>query len=125
MDNPTVKLLTNYHTTANMSPLPTEILRERERKKKKSLGHIHLNSRVAIQKANKRERKIKFIGPNPPLLISRTTVETHAKDLERKSCLLVCEITKALHWNWQVAIQHLWPIITSTLTLGKAFTHRS
>lgn len=54
------KLLTNYHTIVNMSPLPTEILRERERKKK-SLGHIHLNSQVSIQKALqiKREEKNK------------------------------------------------------------------
>lgn len=53
------KLLTNYHTIVNMSPLPTEILRERE--KKKSLGHIHLNSQVSIQKALqiKREEKNK------------------------------------------------------------------
>lgn len=43
------KLLTNYHTVANINPLPTEILRARE--KKKPLGHIHLNSRVAIPKA--------------------------------------------------------------------------
>lgn len=58
------KLLTNYHTIVNMSPLPTEILRERE--KKNSLGHIRLNSQIAIQKAlqikieEKKKKKIQW-----------------------------------------------------------------
>lgn len=103
MDNPTVKLLTNYHTTANMSPLPILKFSERQRKKKKekSLGHIHLNSQVAIQKMQiKRERKIKFIGPNPPLLIFITTVDTNAKDLERKTSPFgLWNYQNYLHWQ--------------------------
>lgn len=50
------KLLTTYHTVVNMSPLPTEIVRAREKIKE---TWSHLNSQVAIQKALQIKRRKK------------------------------------------------------------------
>lgn len=80
------KLLTNNHTIVNMSPLPTEILRERE--KKVTWSHTS-KSQVVIQKAlqikREKESKIKYNGPNPPLLIFCTITKRHAMIWKEKN----------------------------------------
>lgn len=68
------KLLRNFHTVAN------ENFDEAwGRKKEKSHGHTHLNSQAAISRSiSNKKKKVRFIGPQPTLLIFCMLVATHA-----------------------------------------------
>lgn len=78
MDNPTVKLLTNYHGIANVSPIPTVILREKKLNKSHFL-HTHLESQVATKRALNKRGKQKHHSPDPLVLVLILCTVEHAE----------------------------------------------
>lgn len=60
------KLLTNYRTVANMSPLPTESLRARKKEKKVTWSHT---SKFTSSKSTNKKRKKEIQWPQSSLAV--------------------------------------------------------